>query len=85
VQLNAWSRLRHAAIIGRTSPPSCKHRSESDPQDARHLFKELHVTGVDDNDVVATLEREGIETFVTSFNQLRKGIADKRHRLATAA
>ena len=39
----------------------------------------------DYDDVVATLEREGIEKFVAWVNQLLKGIADKRHQLAAAA
>jgi hypothetical protein len=35
--------------------------------------------------VVATLEREGIDKFVASFNELLEGIAEKRHQLASAA
>lgn len=45
----------------------------------------LYAAGVDYNDVVATLEREGIEKFVASYNQLLERIADKRHDLAAAA
>jgi transaldolase len=41
--------------------------------------------GVDYDDVVATLEREGIEKFVVSYNSLLKGIANKRNELAAAA
>ena len=58
---------------------------EADLDDARCLFNGLYAAGVDYDDVVATLEREGIETFVASFNELLKGIASKRHRLAAAA
>jgi transaldolase len=60
-------------------------RLESDLDDARYLFNELRAAGVDYDDVVGTLEREGIEKFVASFNQLLNGIADKRHELAAAA
>ena len=41
-------------------------------------------TGIDRSDVVATLEREGIEKFVASFNQLLEGIAAKQRALAAA-
>ena len=60
-------------------------RLESDLDDARYLFNELDTAGVDYDDVVATLEREGIEKFVAAFNELLKGIADTRHELAAAA
>jgi transaldolase len=58
---------------------------ESGLDDARYLFNRLHAAGVDYDDVVVTLERDGIEKFVASVNQLLKGIADRRRRLATAA
>jgi hypothetical protein len=35
--------------------------------------------------VVATLEREGIDKFTASFNELLQGITDKRQQLASAA
>jgi transaldolase len=60
-------------------------RLESDLDDAQYLFNELDAAGVDYDDVVATLERGGIEKFVASFNQLLNGIAEKRHELAAAA
>jgi transaldolase len=59
-------------------------RLESDLDQARHVFNQLYAAGVDYDDVVATLEREGIEKFVASFNELLKGIADKRRQLVTA-
>jgi transaldolase len=58
---------------------------ESGLEEAQHLFNQLYAAGVDYEDVVATLEREGIEKFVASFNELLKGIADKRERLTAAA
>jgi len=58
---------------------------ESDLEEARYLFNRLYAAGVDYDDVVATLEREGIDKFATSFNQLLKGIAKKQHELGVAA
>jgi transaldolase len=58
---------------------------ESHLQDARHLFNQLYVAGIDYDDIVATLEREGIEKFRASFTQLLKEIAEKRHQLGVRA
>jgi transaldolase len=58
---------------------------ESGLEEAQHLFKQLYAAGVDYEDVVATLEREGVEKFVTSFRELLRDIDDKRHRLTAAA
>ena len=58
---------------------------ESQLEESQHLFRQLYAAGVDYDDVVATLEREGIEKFVVSFNQLLKRVADKRRTLAVAA
>jgi transaldolase len=60
-------------------------RLESDLDAARYLFARLSSAGVDYDDVVATLEREGIEKFASSFNELLKRIGDKRRHLAAAA
>jgi transaldolase len=49
------------------------------------LFNELHSAGVEYDDIVATLEREGIEKFVDSFNELLKNLASKRRQLGAAA
>jgi transaldolase len=65
---------------GRVEP-----RLESDLDEAQHLFNQLYAAGVDYEDVVATLEREGIEKFVASVNELLKVIARKRRQLAQAA
>ena len=58
---------------------------ESGLEEAQHLFNQLYAAGVDYDDVVATLEREGIEKFVASFNELLNGVDDKRRDLASAA
>ena len=45
----------------------------------------LYAAGIDYDDIVATLEREGIDKFVSSFKQLLEGIAKKRRELGVAA
>jgi transaldolase len=52
-------------------------RLESDLREAQHLFNELYAAGVDYNAVATTLEREGIEKFVTSFNEILDDILRK--------
>jgi transaldolase len=58
---------------------------ESDLEDAVYLFNRLSAVGIDYDDVVAKLEREGIDKFVASFNQLLARIASKRRELGVAA
>jgi transaldolase len=53
---------------------------ESDLEDAKYLFNQLYAAGVDYDDIVATLEREGIEKFRASFAQLLEEIAQKRQQ-----
>jgi transaldolase len=60
-------------------------RLESDLDEAQYLFNKLYAVGVDYDDVVATLEREGIEKFVASVNEIRDGIATKRLSLRATA
>jgi transaldolase len=50
--------------------------------DARALLDELAAAGVDYDDVVETLEREGVEKFSDSFRQLLAGIDTRRAALA---
>ena len=45
--------------------------------EARALLDELAAAGVDYDDVVATLEDEGVQKFSDSFDELRQGITDK--------
>jgi transaldolase len=52
--------------------------------EARALFAELADAGVDYDDVVATLEREGVEKFADSFRQLRDGIESRRAALVAS-
>jgi len=60
-------------------------RLETELEEARYLFNQLYAAGIDYDDVVDTLEREGIDKFVASFNELLEGIAEKRQQLASAA
>jgi transaldolase len=53
---------------------------ESDLEDAKYLFNQLYAAGVDYDDIVATLEREGIEKFRASFAQLLEEITQKRQQ-----
>jgi transaldolase len=60
-----------------------EQRLETELSAARQVLRELSSAGIYD-DIVATLEREGIEKFNSAFNELLEGIADKR-KLRTPA
>ncbi len=51
------------------------------PDQARKLFEDLAEAGVDYDDVVATLETEGVQKFSDSFAQLLAGIDERRAAL----
>jgi transaldolase len=51
---------------------------------ARKLFDDLRNAGVDYDDVVETLEEEGVQKFADSFEELMDGIRAKRGELAAA-
>jgi transaldolase len=53
--------------------------------EARALFDDLAVAGIDYDDVTDTLEAEGVEKFADSFADLLEGIEAKRGGLAPAA
>ena len=57
---------------------------EQGVDEARALFRKLAEIGIDYDDVTATLEREGVEKFADSFNELIDGIEEKRKQLAPA-
>jgi transaldolase len=52
--------------------------------DAERLFDDLREAGVDYDDVTETLEREGVQKFADSFEELLEGIRAKRAELAAA-
>jgi transaldolase len=52
--------------------------------EAQRLLERLAKVGVDYDDVVGTLEREGIEKFSAAFAKLLAGLEDKRRVLDVA-
>jgi transaldolase len=59
-------------------------RLQTGLQEARELLVELARVGVDYDDVTETLEREGVEKFSESFEQLLQTLHSKRDSLAPA-
>ena len=57
---------------------------ERDLDEAKRTFERLADAGVDYDDVVDTLEREGVEKFDASFKELFDGVAAKRDELVAA-
>jgi transaldolase len=57
---------------------------EEDVEGARQLLKDLEDAGIDYDDVVAVLEKEGVEKFAKSFQELFSDVEDKRDRLVAA-
>jgi len=57
-------------------------RLESGLGDARKLFDELERAGIDYEDLTDTLEREGVEKFASSFDELMQALSAKRESLA---
>jgi transaldolase len=55
---------------------------ERNVDEARSVFTELARAGVDYDDVVATLETEGVEKFRQSFTELLEGVRAKRNEPA---
>ena len=56
----------------------------TDVDAAEQLLQDLRGANVDYDDVVETLETEGVQKFADSFEQLLEGIRQKRGELATA-
>ena len=57
---------------------------EQDVDGARRTFDAFAQAGIDYDDVVATLEREGVEKFAKSFRELFADLEAKRDQLVTA-
>ena len=55
-----------------------------DVEGAKQLLKDLEAAGIDYDDVVETLEREGVKKFSDSFKELFADIESKRDQLVTA-
>src|SRR3954447_20608959 len=61
-----------------------KDTLEQGVADATKLFEDLAKAGVDYDDVVLTLEEEGVKKFADSFFELLDGVRSKRGELAPA-
>jgi transaldolase len=57
---------------------------EADLDEAKQVFERVAEAGVDYDDVVATLEREGVDKFADSFRELLDGVKAKRGELVSA-
>jgi transaldolase len=57
---------------------------ERDVDEARRTLERIAEAGVDYDDVVEVLEREGVEKFDASFKELIDGVAAKREQLVAA-
>jgi transaldolase len=57
---------------------------EDDVEGARKVLEDLKAAGIDYDDVVETLEREGVEKFAKSFQQLFADVEAKRDALVAA-
>jgi len=57
---------------------------ERDVDEAKRVFERLAEAGVDYDDVVVTLEQEGVQKFSDSFSELLDGIQAKRGELVSA-
>jgi transaldolase/fructose-6-phosphate aldolase-like protein len=60
-------------------------RLESDVDEATYLLNQLDAVGLSYDDVVRTLECEGVERFATSSSELLKQVAEKRSRFKAGA
>jgi transaldolase len=59
-------------------------RLQDGAQEAHELLAELERVGVDYDDVTETLEREGVEKFSASFEELMQSLRDKQQSLSPA-
>ncbi len=57
---------------------------EREVDEARRTMERFEQAGVDYEEVVTVLEREGVEKFADSFKKLIDGVADKRDQLVAA-
>jgi transaldolase len=57
---------------------------ERDLDEAHRVFERVAEAGVDYDDVVVTLEQEGVKKFSDSFAELLDGVSAKRGELVSA-
>lgn len=55
---------------------------EEDIGEARAVFEELEAAGIDYDDITVVLEKEGVEKFADSFDELISGIKEKSGKVA---
>jgi transaldolase len=58
--------------------------SDGDIAEARQLLDELAALGIDYQDVVATVEREGLRKFTASFNDITSLLRQKHAQVLAA-
>jgi len=58
-------------------------RLELEVAQAQRLLAELAVAGVDYDELTETLEREGVEKFSASFDELLQALGEKQAALAS--
>jgi transaldolase len=58
---------------------------EQNVDEAKRTLEQFAEAGIDYDDVVAVLEREGVEKFSASFEELIEGVSGKRDQLVAAA
>ena len=71
--------IEHVQDHGRVEPTL-----ERDVDGAKRTLEAFAEAGIDYDDVVAVLEREGVQKFADSFKQLLEGVAGKRDQLVAA-
>jgi transaldolase len=59
-------------------------RLQGSLDEAHRVFEEIEAAGVDYKDVTDTLEREGVEKFSQSYDELMSALQTKREALAVA-
>jgi transaldolase len=57
---------------------------EQDVDEAKRVFEQIADAGIDYDDVVVTLEQEGVQKFADSFSELLDGVEAKRGELVSA-
>jgi transaldolase len=57
---------------------------DADLDEAHRVFERVAEAGVDYDDVVVTLEQEGVQKFSASFVELLDGVSAKRGELVSA-
>jgi transaldolase len=76
--------MPHETLVAYQDHGDPAPRLESGLEEAHRVFEELRAAGVDYDDVTDTLEREGVEKFSRSFEELLAALRVKHESLAPA-